>query len=71
MSIENKIVDLKYYCRFEKLESIWVIVLKVWKRNFDFKNKYIDLKYSYRYEIVFCRFQNITADSRNESWFEI
>ena len=67
--IQNIIVDLKYYCRFEKIKSIWIIVLKVWKRNFDFKNEYIDLKYSCRSEIVFCRFQNITA-SGNESQFE-
>ena len=68
--IQNIIVDLKYYCRSEKLKSIWIIVLNVWKRNFDFKNEYIDLKYSYRSEIVFCRFQNITALG-NESQFEI
>ena len=48
-----------------------MIVLKVWKRNFDFKNKFINLKYSYRFKIVFYRFQNLTADLGNESRFEI
>ena len=61
MSIRNVIVDLKYYCRFGKWKSIWIIVLKVWDINFDFKNKYVDWKYSYRFEIVFYRFQNLTA----------
>ena len=36
-----------------------------------FKNKFIDSKYNYRFEIVFCRFQNVTADLGNESRFEI
>ena len=71
MSIQNIIVDLGYYCIFEKLMPIWMIVLKVWKRNFDFKNKFINLKYSYRFKIVFCQFQNLTADLGNESRFEI
>ena len=52
---------MKYYCKFEKVKSIAIIVLMVWKRNFDFKNKFIDLRYSYEFEIIFSRIQNITA----------
>ena len=52
------------------LKLIWIITLKVWKINFDFKDKFVDSKYSYRFEIVFCRFQNVTADFVNGSRFE-
>ena len=47
------------------------MILKVWKINFNFRNEFVDLKYSYWFEIVFCRFQNITADLGNGSRFEI
>ena len=36
--------------------------MKIWKKKFEFKNKF---------EIVFWRFQNITADLGNGSRFEI
>ena len=35
------------------------------------KHNFVDSKYNYRFEIVFCRFQNVTADLGNESRFEI
>ena len=52
LSIWNVIVDFKYYCRFEKLKPVWIIISKIWKISFDFKDKFIDLKYSYyRFEM--------------------
>ena len=75
--MKHNFVGSKHDCRAEILLQLWKIEVNLnynfecLKNKFWFKKKKIDLKYSYWFEIVFCWFQNITADLGNGYQFQI